>query len=277
MQVRGLVVFLTGLLLAGGSVVIAYQTLQNSNNPPGQAEAQPVSTVVIARGEIQFGAPIEPQMVELLPWPEEHIPPGAFLTLEELLGEGNKEPRRARRAMVQGEPIVVSKVSNFGEKVTFSHMLDPNKRAMAIRVDDVSGVGGFVTPGDRVDVVMTRQKGKDSFEALTFLEDITVRGTDQIADEDRDKPNVVRTVTVEVTPNQAQKLAVAQQAGRLSLTLRNISNAVEAGTDEWQPLQPMDLNKLLNKPKAERQPASATPSIWMYRNGERVKVAVPAG
>ena len=146
MKMRGLVVLMTGLVLAGGSVIVAYQALQSSSQPPGQADAKPVSQIVIARGEIPFGSTVEPQMVELIPWPKQAIPPGAFLSLEELLGEGNKEPRRARRSMVQGEPVVVTKVSNFGEKVTIADVIDPSKRAMAIRVDDVSGVGGFVTP-----------------------------------------------------------------------------------------------------------------------------------
>ena len=99
--------------------------------------------------------------------------------------------------------------------------------------------------------MLTRQKGKEGVETVTFLEDIVVRATDQIADEDRDKPNVVRTVTVEVTPDQAQKLAVAQQAGRLSLTLRNVT----AGVSE-RPLRPMDLDRLLNKlsPAGARRP-----------------------
>ena len=98
-------------------------------------------------------------------------------------------------------------------------MIDPDKRAISIRVDDVSGVGGFVTPGDRVDVVLTRHRNDDQI-ATTILQDVLVRGIDQIADEERDKPVVARTVTVEVGPDEAQRLVLAQQAGRLSLTLR---------------------------------------------------------
>ena len=95
---------------------------------------------------------------------------------------------------------------------------------MAIRVNDVSGVAGFVTPGDRVDVLMTRRLDNGDMMTTTVLQDIVVRGTDQLADEDQDKPNVARTITAEVSPDDAQRLALAQQAGTLSLTLRNLVN-----------------------------------------------------
>ena len=87
----------------------------------------------------------------------------------------------------------------------------------------MSGVAGFVTPGDRVDVLLTRRLDNDDMITTTVLQDIVVRGTDQLADQDVDQPSVARTVTVEVTPDEAQRLALAQQAGTLSLTLRNLA------------------------------------------------------
>ena len=137
--------------------------------------------------------------------------------MEALLGTGSAEPRRARRAISAGEPLLELKVSAFGERVTISDLIDPVKRALAIRVTDVTGVAGFVTPGDKVDIVLTRDLDGGEMRADTILQNIVVRGTDQVADQDRDKPSVVRTVTVEVTPDEAQKLALAQQAGTLSL------------------------------------------------------------
>ena len=137
---------------------------------------------------------------------------------------GGGEPRRARRPISAGEPVVAARVSGFGEKVTIAGAIDPDKRAIAIRVDDVSGVAGFITPGDRVDIVLTRRLDSGGMQADTILQNITVRGIDQVADEDRDKPSVVRTVTVELTAANAQRLALAQQAGTLSLTLRNLGD-----------------------------------------------------
>ena len=139
---------------------------------------------------------------------------------------------------------------------------------MAIRVNDVSGVAGFITPGDRVDIVMTRQENK-KFRADTILQNVRIRGVDQVADEDRDKPSVVRTVTVEVGPKDAQKLALAQQAGKLSLTLRNLDSA------EKLRLPSIDIDDLLASKKRPKGKSATT--IIVNRAGVRSKVPVPNG
>ena len=229
MRTRGLLLLVIGLFLAGGSVLVAHSYLQKMTARPGEAQAKEVTAIVVARGEIQYGAPIRFEMLRLQEWPTEAIPPEAFTSLEEVLGTSAQQPRRARRSMVAGEPVLRSKVSEFGEKVTIADMHRPTKRAMAIRVNDVSGVAGFVTPGDRVDVLLTRRLDGDNMITTTVLQDIVVRGTDQLADEDLDKPNVARTVTVEVSPEEAQRVALAQEAGTLSLTLRNLATTEKAG------------------------------------------------
>jgi pilus assembly protein CpaB len=189
MRVRGLLVLVTGLFLAGGSVLVAHSYLQKMTTPPGEAQAKEIAAIVVARGEIAYGAPISFEMVRLQEWPQEAIPPEAFRSLEEVLGTSDQQPRRARRSMVAGEPVLRNKVSNFGEKVTIADIIDPTKRAMAIQVNDVSGVAGFVTPGDRVDVLLTRRLGSDNMTTTTVLQDIVVRGTDQLADDPGRSPS----------------------------------------------------------------------------------------
>jgi pilus assembly protein CpaB len=262
MRVRGLVVLVTGLFLAGGSVFAAHSYLQKTSSPPGEAQVKKVGAIVVASREIPYGIPISFEMVRLQEWPQEAIPPEAFTSLEQLLGTSDQQPRRARRSMVAGEPVVRSKVSKFGEKVTIADMIDPAKRAMAIRVNDVSGVAGFVTPGDRVDILLTRRLSNDDMITTTVLQDIVVRGTDQLADQDLDKPNVARTVTVEVTPEEAQRVALAQQAGTLGLTLRNLATA------EKPDLPALSVNELTGapgKPKTRR----VAPALTIIRGGER--------
>jgi pilus assembly protein CpaB len=268
MRVRGLLVLTTGLFLAGGSVLVAHSYLQKMTSPPGEAQAKEVAAIVVARGEIAYGAPISFEMLRLQEWPEEAIPPESFRSFEAVLGTSDQEPRRARRSMVSGEPVLRSKVSNFGEKVTIADMIDPTKRAMAIRVNDVSGVAGFVTPGDRVDVLLTRRLDNNNMITSTVLQDIVVRGTDQLADEDLDKPNVARTVTVEVTPEEAQRVALAQEAGTLSLTLRNL--ATSAAPD----LRALSVDELTaSGPKTGR----AAPTVTIIRGGERSSQTVRGG
>lgn len=270
MQMRGISMLVMGLLLAGGSVIVAHSYLQEASPDAGQAQAEEISAIVVARSEIPFGAPVRYEMVRLQQWPEEAIPPEAFLSLEEVLGSDQQEPRRARRSIVAGEPIVRNKVSDFGEKVTIADVIDPTKRAMAIRVNDVSGVAGFVTPGDKVDVILTRRLDRDNMISTTVLQGIVVRGIDQLADEDQDKPNVARTVTVEVTPDEAQRLALAQQAGTLSLTLRNLA------TDDAPSLRALSVDELGSTPPSGKRRRRA-PTVTIYRAGERSAVSVHGG
>ena len=138
------------------------------------------------------------------------------------------------------ELVLASKLSAPGEKVTIVQKLGTNTRAMAIKVDAVTAVGGFVTPGDYVDVLMT-QGGGDELSTVTILQNIRVIGVDQTAEEQTDTPEVAQTVTVEVTPEDGQKLALAQKAGTLSLTLRTLDNVLD------QPLQMIELTDLLQK------------------------------
>jgi pilus assembly protein CpaB len=259
---------MTGLFLAGGSVLVAHTYLQKMTSRPGEAQAKEITTIAVARADIAYGAPIHFEMVRLQEWPKEAISPEAFTSLEEVLGTSAQEPRRARRSMVAGEPVLRSKVSDFGEKVTIADIIDPTKRAMAIRVDDVSGVAGFVTPGDRVDVLLTRRLDTDDMITTTVLQGIVVRGTDQLADEDLDKPNVARTVTVEVTPDEAQRLALAQQAGSLSLTLRNIT------TTMMPDLRALSVNELTSTPSKQSR---AAPTVTIIRGGERSSETVRGG
>ena len=128
-------------------MLVAHSYLQKMTAVPGEAQAREVAAIVVARGEVQYGAPIHFEMLRLQEWPRDAIPPEAFTSLEEVLGTSAQQPRRARRSMVAGEPVLRSKVSEFGEKVTIADMIDPTKRAMAIRVNDVSGVAGFRHPG----------------------------------------------------------------------------------------------------------------------------------
>ena len=144
---------------------------------------------------------------------------GSFTEYATLLPEAGKPPRRARRAIGQGELVLAPKVSDFGEKVTIVQSLGPNHRAMAIKVSAETAVGGFVTPGDSVDVLLTQGR-QETLRAITILQNIRVIGVDQEADEQSDAPEIARTVTVEVTPQEGQRLALAQKAGTLSLTLR---------------------------------------------------------
>ena len=196
--------------------------------------------VVVARPPIGFGQAIEGHLVTTQPWPADSVPEGAFTELAAVLASNPSDVRRAKAPLFAGEVLLASKLSAPGEKVTIVQKLGANTRAMAIKVDAVTAVGGFVTPGDYVDILMTQGDG-DELRTVTILQNIRVIGVDQTAEEQTDKPEVAQTVTVEVTPEDGQKLALAQKAGTLSLTLRTLDNVVD------EPLQMIDLRDLLQK------------------------------
>ena len=246
MRVGSLLMTIIGLGVAGGAVYLAQTQINTASAASSKSE---MVRVVTAAEDIPFGAQLEGHMLTAIAWPREAVPPGAFTDLSLVLPETGGDHRRVKRQMMQGEILLASKVSDFGEKVTIVQTLGQNNRAMSIDVDARSGVGGFVTPGDFVDIVLTQGRN-EALRAVTVLQNIRVVGVDQTADEDADQASIARTVTVEVTPKQGQKLALAQQAGKLSLSLRSLD------TDADEPLQAVRLSDIMlnESPTPENQP-----------------------
>ncbi len=164
---------------------------------------------------------VKPESLRVMNFPADTLIDGAFAKIEEIAGPG--EDRVVLRPMAPGEPVLASKISGTGGKATLSTVVEKGMRAMTIRVNDVTGGGGFVLPQDRVDVLLTRN-GTDAKQTIVLLQNIKVLGIDQQADEQKDKPIVAKAVTLEVTPDEAQKLTLGSSVGSLSLLLRNYAN-----------------------------------------------------
>ncbi len=182
-----------------------------------------VNTVVVAAQQLRFGAELTAANLSEVDWPTGAIPQGAFKTKADLLKAGDK--RVVLSAIEAREPILKWKITGPGQKATLSALIKRGMTAVTIRVNDVVGVAGFVTPGDRVDVLLTRREKKsDSKDEKSFtdiiLQDVRVLGVDQIADDRQEKPSVVKAVTIETSPENAQKVVLATTVGQLSLMLR---------------------------------------------------------
>ncbi|WP_114284100.1 Flp pilus assembly protein CpaB [Candidatus Halocynthiibacter alkanivorans] len=239
MRLSSLLLALTGLTVAGGSAYVARTFIESQTAQAAPSENAALVKVVVAGRDIAFGQAIERQMLTTISWPRDAVPAGTFSDFATLTpSTAGMPPRRAKRAISQGELVLGSKVSEFGEKVTIVQTLGPNRRAIAISVSAATAVGGFVTPGDFVDILLTQGRGA-ALRAVTILQDIRVIGVDQDSDEQNDAPEVARTVTVEVTPEQGQRLALAQKAGTLSLTLRTLDS------NEDVPLESIRLSDLM--------------------------------
>ncbi len=216
MRASSIVLALFGLAVAGGSAQLARELM---TAPQADAAGAALVTVITAASEIKRGDLIQPYMLKIQSWPASAVPEGSFVDAAPLLPAEGGEPRRALRSLVAGEVILEGKISGFGEKVTIAQSLSPNARAMAIKVDAVTAVGGFITPGDYVDVLLTRGSA-ETLMTDTILRNIRVVAVDQSDDELIDKPDIATTVTVEITAQQGQVIALAQNAGTLSLALR---------------------------------------------------------
>ena len=177
MRIKALMLATAGLTVAGGSAYIAQTLINTSAAESSPAPAVRLVPVVIAASDIGFGQEIERTMLSTIKWPENALPPGVYTEFTDLLPQGEDEGRRARRAIGKGELVLAGKVSNFGEKVTIVQTLGPNRRAMAIKVDAETAVGGFVTPGDYVDVLLTQGR-EESLRAVTILQNIRVIGVE---------------------------------------------------------------------------------------------------
>ena len=220
-------------LVAVGGLTYYLRTTQNPAAPTGPNIE--VGNVVVATAELPFGTHLSRDQLSVVAWPLASMPSDAFHSVEEVFAGSQGFDRIVLKPVDKGEPLLKSRISGFGAKATLSRQVPVGMRAVSIRVDDVSGVAGFILPGDRVDVMLTRRleatTPDSSLVTDVILQNIQVLGIDQLSDQDREKPVVARTATVAVTPEQAQKLALAQQAGTLGLALRNQTSVDQVPTE----------------------------------------------
>jgi len=180
-------------------------------------------TIVVAAGPLRFGTHLSAQVIQEVAWPEAAIPAGTFGSVKDLLGPGK---RIVLAAIEPNEPILRTKITGPGQRATLSAVIEPGMKAVTVRVNDVDGVGGFVLPGDHVDVMMTRQPGNTD----VVLQNVKVLAIDQLADDSTDRPTVAKAVTLEVEITAAQKLSLAASLGNLTLALCKAGETEVGGT-----------------------------------------------
>ena len=227
MQKRNLIVIAVAAAIGLIAVILANSWFSGKEEEQ-QATARRMETVpiVVASAPLTFGTQLSTQNVRLQQWPAEAVPAGAFRTMPEAL----KNDRVALRSIVPGEPILASSVTGTTGRATLAALLPPGMRAASIAVNDVRGVSGFVLPGTLVDVILTRNiqgdgATSDDMRSDVVLENVRVLAIDQVADDKVTNPKVARTATLAVTLRDAQRLALAEKIGTLSLVLRRLEDA----------------------------------------------------
>lgn len=215
---------------------------------PAPAEPQlETSTVLVATRALRFGDKVDSAAVRATKWIAGTEPTGSFKTLEAF--QAGVEARAALGPIEVDEPILAAKVTGPGERPTLSALVADNMRALTVPVDEVFGVAGFILPGDRVDVVLTRAlKAGDpsTSQADVLVQNAKVLAIDQQADQRLDAPSVSSAVTLEVDTEMAQKLALGRSIGRLSLTLR------AAGSPHRAEVGPVSMADLASGTKRRR-------------------------
>ncbi|KHK92695.1 hypothetical protein LK12_05760 [Novosphingobium malaysiense] len=195
------------------------------------AEVHGLTKVVVARQPLQFGSKVTAESLRLVNWPRDSVPNGAFDNVDKLAA-GNHV---ALRSIAVGEPVLSDRVSGVNGRATISANIPKELRAVSIPITAVTGVSGFVTSGDVVDIMLTRQmpgqdNGQQGKVTSVLLENVRVIGINQRANENATEPLVGDTATVLVDQYGAQRLVLAQQTGTLSLALRNVEDQVVGAT-----------------------------------------------
>ncbi|MBA3448211.1 MAG: Flp pilus assembly protein CpaB [Pseudaminobacter sp.] len=198
--------------------------------PEPAAPGARFGTIVVATAPLRFGMALERAQLAEIPWSLDSLPKGAFTTIDKALAEGS---RVVLSPIEINEPLLLAKLSGPNGRATLSNLLSPGMRAVTIRTDEIAGVGGFIMPGDRVDVVLTRDAGaitevaKNAVGAAgsTLTSEIVVESAKvltvgQGADQRQTSPQIATSITIEVDAEGAQKVALARTVGTLSLSLR---------------------------------------------------------
>lgn len=222
--------------------------------------------VVVAARDIDLGSSLDASMLQVVRWPASSLPTGTIGEISQL------DTRVVRTSVLRGEPLVEGKLAPLGTKGGLSAVIGSGKRAITVKVNEVIGVAGFALPGNYVDVLVNIRDDRDKPVSKIVLERILVLAVAQEAGRDETKPKVVSAVTVEVSPEQAERLDLARSIGSLSLALRNQIDRDQvqtAGVRQADLLQVALVTEAPPLPKTTPRPVKRSP---VARPVERVEV-----
>lgn len=214
---RAIVLILLSLVAGVAAVILAARWV-------GQQAAENTTPVVVAARDLDLGAPLTAIMLQQTLWPSSTVPAGAFTDMKKLEG------RVIRSPIFKGEPILEPKLAQEGTKGGLTSIIQSGKRAISVKVNEVVGVAGFALPGSYVDVMVHTTDSKNKPVSKIVLNRILVLAVAQEANRDETKPKVVSAVTLEVTPEEAERIDLARSIGALSLVLRNAVDGNDTAT-----------------------------------------------
>jgi len=271
---------LGGVLLARGWINSAIESefqgvASNDPQQPAQIETVPV---LIADTDLAFGDILSRNTIRVVNYPVDAVPNGSFSDIETILN--SEQDRIVLSPLAFNEPILEHKITGFNGKASLSARITEGYRAISIRVDDVSGVAGFVVPGDVVDIIYTRedantstgrQNNQASYISDVILQNITVLGVNQNHSQASAEAIVARTITLEVSNEDGQALNLAMKYGTLSLSLRAVGETIPSLSRQMQ-LSDVGLSKADRKTPVKRRPAVETVAKKAPRTESQVTI-----
>ena len=234
MSLRTVLLLLVAVCAAGVTALYARNWLNAERaalmaSMPEEKAAAAAEYVLVANTELAAGSFVKADHLKWQPWPEEGI-------LDSYTVKGKRELEDyvgtvVRATINEGEPLTDTRVVHPGDRGFLAAVLEPGKRAVSVPVNATTGISGFVFPGDWVDVILTVNfraedeggRNRERFFSETLIGDIRVLAIDQAVENAEGEVNVAKTATLEVTPKQAEKIAIALEMGSLSLSLHSLA------------------------------------------------------
>lgn len=262
---KAIAMLVVSVAMGAGALWLANNWLKSQYGAATPPEEK-VAPVVVASQMIPLGTQVEAKHIKLTSMPTELAPKGSFGKLEEVVGQ-------VAKVDIYADDIMrAERLSKPGEGSVFASLITPEKRAVTIRVNDVVGVAGFLLPGNFVDVISSVDIGNKQIKTTTVLENIKVLAVDQTARTEDNKPVIVRAVTLEVTPKEAEKLMTETNRGSIQLALRNPKDVTPTLVPEpMVASQPAPVKRPVVRTRAVR-PSGATVTVIRGTDTSQTKV-----
>jgi pilus assembly protein CpaB len=275
MNVRTVLLAFVALSLAGLTALFARQWLDKQRVQIAAPIAAPAPSaaveVLVAREKLQAGSFVKPEHMRWQAWPEATLAPAYVVK-----GKGDMNSfvgAVVRHSIAPGEPVTAGRVVMPGDRGFLAAVLSPGMRAVSVSINAETGISGLVFPGDRVDLILAHAIKTQNTEgnairraSETVLSDVRVIAIDQSTREHNEKPAVAKTVTFEVTPKQAEVIAIASEIGKLSLSLRSLAVSEDATRPSPPPTWDNDMSQVIGRSKGEE--------IWVMRGTKAEAISV---
>lgn len=273
-RVRILLVLMVAVLTGGGLAAGTYSYLRNV---PVKTERVPTTTVVVARGDLALATELKQDDMVAVEWPASSVPEGSFKDPAEIVGRG------LIASVVRHEPILPGKLASKEAGAGLPPIIPPGKRAVSVKVNEVISVAGYVLPGNLVDVLATasptsRPEDMTSKIVLSQVQVLTA-GTRLEQDQADGKPVQVTVVTLLVTPEQSERLALASTEGQIHLALRNPLDKEQPNTPGIRPgvlmgMAPAPRPRVTGGSRPQPAAPQPPPAVEIIRGDKRERTIV---